>query len=70
MVCAEVCGLCYNQEPHHNLGSGLQLVAMLESGAMLPLEPYRSEWPVLPPRTMVSSSPRLLLRVMSGSVAL
>lgn len=30
----------------------------------------QSEWPVLPSRDMVSTGPRLLLKTMSGPVAL
>lgn len=49
---------------------GLRLWLGWSLGATPQLGSHRSGWPVLPSRAMVLSGSRLLLRTMSGSVAL
>lgn len=42
---------------------------MVSKGHTAAQGPYRSEWAVLPPGARMSSGPKLLLKVMSGSMA-
>lgn len=63
-VCSEVCGSCCHQGLFNFLGS------LQPPGTMLLLGPFQSERYMLPPRSMVTFRPKLLLVVMSGSMIL
>lgn len=49
-------------------GFGPQSDALVVMGARLQPGPSRLEWPMLPPRARMSSTPKLLPAIMSGSV--
>lgn len=69
-VCVDVPGLCCLQSLHRVSGLGCHLWPCWCPRVVLPLKPWKSGWPKLPPRAKVLTNPKLLLMVMSGSQGL